>query len=84
MARVLAATLVEPGRLELREYPYPDELEAGAVLLRVLASGICGTDKHTYRGETGQYVGTEHARSTPFPIRTPHSRVRSTPGCPAC
>ena len=75
MARVLAATLVEPGRLELRGYPYPDELEPGAVLLRVLASGICGTDKHTYRGETGQYAGTEHARSTPFPIIQGHENV---------
>lgn len=75
MAGVLAATLVEPGRLELREYPYPDELEPGAVLLRMLASGICGTDKHTYRGETGQYAGTEHARSTPFPIIQGHENV---------
>jgi hypothetical protein len=34
----MAATLVEPGRIELREYPYPDPLEPGAVLLRMLAS----------------------------------------------
>jgi threonine dehydrogenase-like Zn-dependent dehydrogenase len=75
MAGVVAATLVEPGRLELREYPYPDRLEPGAVLLRMLASGICGTDKHTYRGETEQYAGTEHARSTPFPIIQGHENV---------
>src|SRR5262249_9101064 len=48
---VLAATLVAPGELELRSYPYPRELEPGAVLLRMQASGICGTDKHTFRGE---------------------------------
>jgi len=48
---VQAATLVAPRRLEVREYPYPAVLEPGAVLLRTLASGICGTDKHTYRGE---------------------------------
>ena len=33
----------------------------------MLASGICGTDKHTFRGETEQYAGTDHARTTPLP-----------------
>jgi threonine dehydrogenase-like Zn-dependent dehydrogenase len=72
---VRAATLVAPGRLELHEYPYPAALEPGAILLRMLASGICGTDKHTYRGETRQYVGTEYERSTPFPIIQGHENV---------
>lgn len=72
---VRAATLVAPGQLELRSYPYPTDLEPGAVLLRMLASGICGTDKHTYRGETQQYAGTEHASSTPFPIIQGHENV---------
>jgi threonine dehydrogenase-like Zn-dependent dehydrogenase len=72
---VLAATLVAPGELEVRTYPYPDRLEPGAVLLRMLASGICGTDKHTFRGETEQYAGTDHARSTPFPIIQGHENV---------
>jgi threonine dehydrogenase-like Zn-dependent dehydrogenase len=73
--RVLAATLVAPGELELRSYPYPEQLEPGAVLLRMLASGICGTDKHTFRGETEQYAGTDHARTTPFPIIQGHENV---------
>ncbi len=72
---VQAATLVAPHRLEVRAYPYPGELEPGAVLLRMLASGICGTDKHTYRGETEQYVGTEYERCTPFPIIQGHENV---------
>ena len=75
MSSVRAATLVAPRRREVRSYPYPDALEPGAVLLRMLASGICGTDKHTYRGETEQYVGTEHERSTPFPIIQGHENV---------
>jgi L-iditol 2-dehydrogenase len=75
VTEVLAATLVAPGALELRRYPYPDRLEPGAVLLRMLASGICGTDKHTFRGETEQYAGTDHARSTPFPIIQGHENV---------
>jgi L-iditol 2-dehydrogenase len=72
---VQAATLVAPHQLEVRSYPYPSALEPGAVLLRMLASGICGTDKHTFRGETEQYVGTEYARSTPFPIIQGHENV---------
>jgi threonine dehydrogenase-like Zn-dependent dehydrogenase len=72
---VLAATLVAPFDLRIERYPYPAELEPGAVLVRMLASGICGTDKHTYRGETEQYAGTDHARSTPFPIIQGHENV---------
>jgi threonine dehydrogenase-like Zn-dependent dehydrogenase len=45
------------------------------VLLKMLASGICGTDKHTFRGETQQYAGTDHASSTPFPIIQGHENV---------
>src|SRR5207244_1962612 len=75
MSDVLAATLVAPGTLELRSYPYPEQLEPGAVLLQMLASGICGTDKHTFRGETEQYAGTDHARTTPFPIIQGHENV---------
>src|SRR5438046_7735770 len=75
MSDVLAATLVAPGELELRSYPYPQRIEPGSVLLRMLASGICGTDKHTFRGETEQYAGTDHARTTPFPIIQGHENV---------
>src|SRR5215212_10966262 len=75
MSTAQAATLVAPGRLEVRNYPLPEELEPGAVLLRMEASGICGTDKHTFRGETEQYAGTEYARSTPFPIIQGHENV---------
>ena len=63
------------GQLELRRFPYPENLEPGAVLLKMLASGICGTDKHTFRGETQQYAGTDHASSTPFPIIQGHENV---------
>jgi len=75
VSTVRAATLVAPHTLEVRGYPFPNELEPGAVLLRMLASGICGTDKHTFRGETGQYAGTDNERSTPFPIIQGHENV---------
>lgn len=72
---VLAATLVAPFDLRVERFPMPSELEPGAVLVEMRASGICGTDKHTYRGETEQYAGTEHASSTPFPIIQGHENV---------
>ena len=75
MATVRASTLVGPGRIEVRDYPVPTELEPGAVLLRMVASGICGTDKHTYRGETVQYAGTPMERTTPFPIIQGHENL---------
>jgi L-iditol 2-dehydrogenase len=53
----------------------PTELEPGAVLLRMTASGICGTDKHTFRGETVQYAGTAMERTTPFPIIQGHENL---------
>ena len=75
MVWVQAATLVAPGRIEIREYPFPADLEPGAVLLRMIASGICGTDKHTFRGETVQYAGTAMERRTPFPIIQGHENL---------
>jgi threonine dehydrogenase-like Zn-dependent dehydrogenase len=67
---VLAATLVEPGRYELREYPLP-ETAPGCVLVKIEMSGICGTDKHTYQGFTTQYGG----RTLEFPIIQGHENV---------
>ncbi|MFY9742810.1 MAG: alcohol dehydrogenase catalytic domain-containing protein, partial [Candidatus Sulfotelmatobacter sp.] len=67
---VLAATLVEPGHYELREYPLP-EPQPGCVLVKMELSGICGTDKHTFQGYTTQYGG----RSLEFPIIQGHENV---------
>lgn len=71
---VLAATLVEPGRYELREYPLPD-VEPGCLLVKMQVSGICGTDKHTYQGYTGQYGGAGEPKPVPFPIIQGHENV---------
>jgi threonine dehydrogenase-like Zn-dependent dehydrogenase len=67
---VLAATLVKPGKYEIREYPLP-EPAAGCVLIRMEMSGICGTDKHTFQGYTAQYGG----RELEFPIIQGHENV---------
>src|SRR5256886_14772757 len=63
-----------PGRVEVEEFPRP-EVERGAVLMQVLFSGICGTDKHTFRGETVQYAGTPHERRLEYPIVCGHENV---------
>jgi len=72
MARdsVLAATLEEPGRYELRECPFP-EPAPGCVLVRMEFSGICSTDKHTFQGFTTQYGD----RKIQFPIIQGHENV---------
>ena len=71
---VLAATLVEPGRYEIREYPLP-EPAPGCLLVKMEVSGICGTDKHTYQGYVGQYGGSGVPRTVPFPIIQGHENV---------
>jgi threonine dehydrogenase-like Zn-dependent dehydrogenase len=67
---VLAATLVQPGQYEIREYPLP-EPAAGCVLVRMELSGICGTDKHAFQGYTTQYGD----RKLEFPIIQGHENV---------
>lgn len=73
-AKVRAAVMTGPSAIELREYPYP-LAQPGESVVRVSAVGICGTDKHTYRGETAQYAGTAHARQVPYPIVPGHEIV---------
>jgi threonine dehydrogenase-like Zn-dependent dehydrogenase len=49
---VRAAVQVEPGKIELREYPRPKTGPEDG-LLRVEANGICGSDVETFRGHLG-------------------------------
>lgn len=62
-----AAVMVAPGRLEYQELPYPDHLEPGAMIVKMEMSGICGTDKHAYKGETTLYGGTDSEHDMVFP-----------------
>ncbi len=71
---VRAAVLVAPGHYEVQEFPRPT-LADGALLMQVELSGICGTDKHTFQGETRQYAGTPAETDTPFPIIQGHENV---------
>ena len=60
--------------MELREYQVPP-LPEGGLLMKVEMSGICGTDKHTFRGETTQYGGTVNEQTSPFPLIPGHENV---------
>jgi threonine dehydrogenase-like Zn-dependent dehydrogenase len=69
-----AVVTVAPGMLEVREFTVQDP-EPGAVVIRMLLSGICGTDKHTFRGESKQYAGTDHERDIEYPLICGHENV---------
>ena len=71
---VNAAVLAAPGKIEIRTFKMP-KLGKGAAIGRVVAAGICGTDKHTYRGESVQYKGTSNEINIPYPIIQGHENV---------
>ena len=48
--RVKAVAMTAPGKMEMRTYPFPKSGEDSAVL-KVEMAGICGTDKHIYKGK---------------------------------
>jgi len=53
---------------EIRTYPLPDRMEPGAVLVRIVMAGVCGTDVHTWLGHTGGKVLN-------FPVILGHENV---------
>ncbi|HBR02181.1 MAG TPA: hypothetical protein DD738_06195 [Ruminiclostridium sp.] len=71
---VKAAVLVEPGRIELQEFRMP-ELGKGAAIAKMVMSGVCGTDKHSYKGESVQNKGTKNEIRVPYPIIQGHENV---------
>ena len=66
-AMVRAAVLVDDRRIEIREFPRP-EVRPDTGLLRIEASGICGTDVE-------QYHGAVRARGYPYPAIPGHEPV---------
>jgi threonine dehydrogenase-like Zn-dependent dehydrogenase len=74
MTNVRAAVTERPGLIRVREFPMP-KLDKGSVLIKIHGSGICGTDKHTFRGESKQYAGTSHERDLTYPLICGHETV---------
>jgi alcohol dehydrogenase len=60
---VRAVTFQEPGRIALEERPEPEPLAPDDAVVRVEATGICGSDLHIYHGrvkiEPGFVIGHE-------------------------
>jgi 2-desacetyl-2-hydroxyethyl bacteriochlorophyllide A dehydrogenase len=61
---VLAVTFQEPGRVALEERPDPEPVERDDAVVKIDASGICGSDLHIYHGrvqiEPGFTIGHEY------------------------
>ena len=74
MSEVKAAVLTGPGRLEVRHFPRP-RLEPHQALIRMELSGICGTDKHCFKGEGLVYAGTMMETGPAFPVIPGHENV---------
>ena len=74
MMKSRAAVMEAPGRVNVREFDVP-AAGKGAVVIKMSLSGICGTDKHTFRGESKQYAGTAHERDIEYPLICGHENV---------
>src|SRR5881398_4155460 len=61
---MLAVTFQEPGRVALEERPDPEPMAPDDAVVKVEASGICGSDLHIYHGrvqiEPGFILGHEY------------------------
>ena len=71
---VKAAVLVEPGKLEIQEFPRPS-LEEGGLFVKTITGGICESDVHFYKGESVQYAGTPRETYGPYPAIPGHENV---------
>src|SRR5580765_5221034 len=54
--KVKAVAMTAPGKTEMRTYPYP-RMDHDSAILKVEMTGICGTDRHIYKGEAQQLRG---------------------------
>src|ERR687886_1048212 len=61
---MLAVTFQEPGRVALEERPEPEPIAPDDAVVKVDASGVCGSDLHIYHGrvqiEPGFTIGHEY------------------------
>ena len=71
---VSAAVMTAHGKFEVGRYPYPD-IDDLSMVIELEMCGLCGTDKHTWRGESIQYAGTDHERDAAYPLICGHENV---------
>ena len=72
--KVKGAVMVAPGKMEVWEFAYPSPRK-GAMVIQMEMSGICGTDKHAFKGEMVLYAGTEAEQRGVFPCVKGHENV---------
>jgi L-iditol 2-dehydrogenase len=48
----LAAELIEPKNMEIRDVPRPDPVPGG-ITVDLVFGGVCGSDVHPYTGQPG-------------------------------
>ena len=72
---IKSAVMTAPGRVECQELPWP-ELKPGGLILKMHMAGICGTDKHAFRGEKVLYGGTEAEQEIVYPGVRGHENCR--------
>lgn len=65
--KVKSVVMTGPGKVELQEFPWPRDLEPGALIAKIEMAGICGTDKHAFDGDTTLYGGTESEQDMVYP-----------------
>jgi 2-desacetyl-2-hydroxyethyl bacteriochlorophyllide A dehydrogenase len=87
-----AVTFQAPGEVRLDERPEPELTEAGDAVVRVEASGVCGSDLHIYHGRVAiepgftighEFVGTVVAAAAEVSRVREGDRVLGT-YCTAC
>jgi 2-desacetyl-2-hydroxyethyl bacteriochlorophyllide A dehydrogenase len=64
LAAMRAVTFQAPGEVAVREVPEPELTEPGDAIVRIEATGVCGSDLHIYHGrvqiEPGFTIGHEY------------------------
>ena len=53
---VRAAVMLGPGKMEIREYPFPT-IDRDSAVIKVEMCGVCGTDKHIHQGDSTEIRG---------------------------
>jgi threonine dehydrogenase-like Zn-dependent dehydrogenase len=71
---VRAAVVSGPGAISVESFPDPS-LRPGEALVRMEMSGLCGTDKHLFKGEGLLYAGTMMEAEAAFPVIPGHENV---------
>jgi threonine dehydrogenase-like Zn-dependent dehydrogenase len=71
LARTVEAAVMErPGKIGVKKFPFP-LVKANSAVVRMIGSGLCGTDKHMFHGETVHPGGQEST----FPLIPGHENL---------